>query len=346
MRRGFVVSVVLLLVLATSVAMAGIESGLGVLVSWGGTEKQEWTSRMVLHEEGTGRNLVPENGIVMPAPDRAILGQIIFAKDMDFRPEAFKFSWATVATPREEDWHQAGYHAKYGYIFRIDPDQYGCAEGLDTPLQLQVWIKNGKKPFFRVIFKITLPKSAIGRDILWIRPTQFVQPGMTAPAISTTTDAAKVDDNFAKLSAAIDQLGRNQQAIADSINVNGTATADLVARVGRLEAWADAAVAQSKQPTQPTPAVATAPSTKFSWKLVLPPGKWGINIVCRGVTNPFPGPFCGTVEFRDATIDQGEVNIAVRIQLVPVSGGQFTVWRSAILTGPCTVVYSNLEEVR
>lgn len=346
MRRNYVVfAVVLLLVLTASAAMAGFEAAAGVLVSWG-TEKQEFTSRMVLHEEGTGRDLVPENGVIMPSPDKGIIGQIIFAKDLKFGPEAFRFYWATCATPREGDWTEAKYNEKFGYLFRIDPSAYSDGDGLlDTPLHLQVWIKNGKKPFLRVILKVTLPKSALGRDILWIRPTKPQQP-VTAVAPATATDAAKVDENFAKLSAAIDQLGKNQQAIADSINANGAATADLVARVGRLEAWADAAVAQSKQLAQPTPAVATASPVKFSWRLVLPPGKWGINTTCRGVTKPFPGPFCGTVEFRDATIDQGEANIAVRVQLVPVSGGQFTTWRSVTLAGPCTVVYSQLKEVR
>lgn len=266
MRRHtyLVVLVVLLVVGAVMPASAGVETALGLLVSWG-TEKQQWTSRMVLHEEGTGRDLVPENGIVCPAPDKGIIGQIIFAKDMGFGPEAFRFYWAACATPREGDWHQARYDEKFGYLFRIDPSQYGSNGVYDTPLQLQVWVKNGSKPFIRIILKFTFPKSAVAREALWIRPTMLA-PAITQAA-TPVADPAVVDSNFNEIRQAIGTLEKNQQVIASDTTETKSLVANISARLDRVEKWAEAA----------TGAQAPA-SAKVNWTLVLPTGKIAVRM--------------------------------------------------------------------
>jgi len=97
------------------------------------------------------------------------------------------------------------------------------------------------------------------------------------------------------------------------------------------------------QPAAAAPKVvepAVVPAERFNWRLVLPAGRWGITTSCGGHERTFTGPYSGTVEFRDAAAGQ------VMIQLTPAGGGQLTTWRSAKLSGPCAINYTDIKEVR
>jgi len=97
------------------------------------------------------------------------------------------------------------------------------------------------------------------------------------------------------------------------------------------------------QPAAAAPKVvepAVVPAERFNWRLVLPTGRWGITTSCGGHERTFTGPYSGTVEFRDAAAGQ------VMIQLTPAGGGQLTTWRSAKLSGPCAINYTDIKEVR
>ena len=84
------------------------------------------------------------------------------------------------------------------------------------------------------------------------------------------------------------------------------------------------------------------PAETFSWRLVLPPGDWRINVSRDGHEQSFPKAYHGTIEFSNEAVRDG----AVMIQLIPATGGQPTTWRAVKLAGSCTIDYqTQMKEV-
>lgn len=318
MRQTVWILMVVLLVVAVLPAHAGF--GFGGLISIG-KEKQEFSSAMIFRDSATGDILVPESGCLCPGAESGIHGQIVLSKDWDScGQDQFKFWWSTVDNPTEQSWMPAK-PTSDGLEFTIPSTE--IRPDKPTPLKMRIWIKNGKKTPIQIFVlpKVTLTKGGWAQDQLWIVPRKVV----TAPTAAPAYDAA----------AAIALLAKNQQKIVDGINADRQVTAGLVARMDRIENWADmTSKPRAASAPQPAATTETRQVVRFDWRLQLPPGRWAITINQRN----YPGFHSGVVNFTGAS--PGPVCITLKSQT-----GQ--VYRRATrIDGSCTVVYSQIEEVR
>lgn len=212
----------------------------------------------VFFYDASGRQMATSGNTVLPLLGEEVVCQIV-QRTAGWKINDFTFQYACKAVPGKDDWKTFKLDEEFGFIanmgvFKKSPTR--------TPLRFRLHIKDGishesrvagiKEPvtnFFMDILGLT-HDNQVEYDLLFVAP-QDREPETQATAItidgSQFADSEATAENFRRtveafeagqgeLSQAIESLNLNDVKLAEGIQANGTAIANLEARVSALEA--------------------------------------------------------------------------------------------------------------
>ncbi|MCX6811026.1 MAG: hypothetical protein NTY30_04855 [Candidatus Berkelbacteria bacterium] len=350
--KVWLLMVVVLMVVATTMASAVDLVPTFLFSVRNGETDTRYLVRFVGSKSG---ELSPVGNTLRPLPGETVICQLLQV-DAGVHMCGFSFQYACVALPQANQWQALTSDDTFGYVGELG--QFAFAPGgLATPLRFRTLVRNGKSCEVRIFgFKEPIinglmnlfgmsHKDLVEYSLLYVAPRDYERNTATAATKidgSQFADAKATTENFRRTAEAlkavqyqvaqsIGQLNLNDAAITKALESETARNNEQDARLTRLESWAQS-VAGTKVLVPTTTASA---HEKFSWRLVLPAGQWGITTVVGGHESSFAGPYHGTVEIPDMVAGEVVVQLFNRQKT--------TDWRSFMLTASRTVKFNEME---
>lgn len=263
-----------------------------------GQVETHYLVRFVGAESG---ELAPTGNVLRPLPGEEVVCQVLQVH-AGVRLRDFSFRFARVAIPESEDWVSFALDEGFGHIGQLGAFS-SAPGGLATPLRFRLRVKDGESHEVRIFgFKEPIINglmslfglshdNLVEYSLLYVVPREpeVVTPTATATTIvdgSQFADAEATTENFRRaaealtavqgeVAQAVERLNLNDVALAEGIQANGTAIAELEARVAATEAWVRSVEGrQVLVPSTTTTSVqhSAASAERCDFRINLPPG--------------------------------------------------------------------------
>ncbi|MDD4967784.1 hypothetical protein [Halothiobacillus sp.] len=264
-----------------------------------GQVETHYLVRFVGAESG---ELAPTGNVLRPLPGEEVVCQVLQVH-AGVRLRDFSFRFARVAIPESEDWVSFALDEAYGHIGRL-----GCFQpvpnDLATPLRFRLHVEDGKSHEVRIfgfkepIINGLMSLLGLSKDdlveysLLYVVPRES-KPEVVAPTAAVTTvidgsqfaDAEATTENFRRaaealaavqgqVAQAVERLNLNDVALAEGIQANGMAIAELEARVAATETWIRSVEGRQVlvPPTAKTSSQHSVSAERCDFRINLPPG--------------------------------------------------------------------------